>query len=182
MKNICFLLVPSFLLLVSCGSATQENKDPTLKNNQTINTTPVSSKAAIGLTIDGKTRTISLEERISDTFDFAAQPIKTMFRKSGEDRQFEINLNIYDPKILSELPATFSIPEANMPPHVAIDLNFFDFERKVEKSMRKRLIFEKGTITIHEFSKEKIRFEFEGEAHELMNTEGRSKVSGWVEV
>ena len=83
--------------------------------------------------------------------------------------------------MLSEIPVTYTIPEANMP-GVVVDLNFFDFERRVEKRMNKRLIFDKGTINIHELSEEKVRFDFKGEAHELMNSKRRSVVSGSVNV
>lgn len=172
MKYLYYLSIFGLLLLFSCGNETQEN------NKQQSEPTD-NSNAIISFTIDGKTRSISQKERVEDTIDFSTLPIKTLFRKGGENREFEINLNIYDAEILNKLPATFTIPDANIP-KVTIDLNFFDLERKVEKSMQKRLIFEKGNITIHEFSPQKIRFDFEGEAHELMNTTSRSTVSGWV--
>lgn len=48
--------------------------------------------------------------------------------------------------------------------------------------MRKRLVFDKGTITVYELNENKIRFDFDGEVNELNNLEGRSKVSGSVNV
>lgn len=139
------------------------------------------SKKAIVLTVDGKTRTIGAAEREADTIHFNGHPIKTLFRKKGRDHQFEINLNFYEKDILDKIPITYTLPQDN-DDHVKIDLNFYDFQREVEKSLNRRLVFDEGTITVHELDRDKIRFDFEGYIHELMNDKNRSPVSGSVDV
>lgn len=91
-------------------------------------------------------------------------------------------MNFYEKDILDKLPITYNLPQDNYGGTIKIDLNFFDYEREVEKSMNRRLIFEDGTLTIHELNKDKIRFDFNGIAHELMNNEHKSAVSGRVNV
>lgn len=76
---------------------------------------------------------------------------------------------------------TYTLPQDHHD-QVKIDLNFFDLERQVEKNMNRRLVFDKGTITIHELSADKIHFDFNGQVYELTNNEKRSSVSGRVNV
>lgn len=166
-------------LLASCASNAQKDgseqavADPVEANNP--------ADEAIVFTVDGMTRTISASEREVDTINFAEHPIKTLFRKRG-DRQFEMNLNFYEKDIADQVPITYTLPDDHPGNVVKVDLNFMDFEREVERSLNKRLIFAKGTITIHELSPDRIRFEFDGEVHELPNVDHRSPVSGSVDV
>lgn len=82
---------------------------------------------------------------------------------------------------LDKIPITYTLPQDH-DDHVKIDLNFYDFQREVEKSLNRRLVFDEGTITVHELDRYKIRFDFEGHIHELMNDKNRSPVSGSVDV
>ncbi len=180
MNLIKITLTISILTLISCNNSKNEKAENILETK----TVKSISDEPIVFTIDGKTRTISANERVQDTLNFNEHPIKTLFRKKHavkDDNKFEINLNFYEKDILDKIPITYTLPQDNFGGNVKIDLNFFDSGRKVEKSMNKRLIFEEGTITIHELSKDKIRFDFEGVAHELMNNQSRSSVSGSVD-
>lgn len=94
---------------------------------------------------------------------------------------FEINFAFSDKENLSELPKIYNLTE-DPSLHPIVSLSFFDFNRELEKSIQKRMIFNKGIITIHELNENKISFEFEGEAHEMMRNDNISKVSGKVEV
>lgn len=180
MNLIKITLTISILTLISCNNSKNEKAENLLETK----TVKSISDEPIVFTIDGKTRTISANERVQDTLNFNEHPIKTLFRKKHavkDDNKFEINLNFYEKDILDKIPITYTLPQDNFGGNVKIDLNFFDSGRKVEKSMNKRLIFEEGTITIYELSKDKIRFDFEGVAHELMNNQSRSSVSGSVD-
>lgn len=175
------LMAISIFSLISCNHSQKDTAD-----NHTVHETVKSrSTAAIVFTVDGQTRTIAADEREMDTINFNDHPIKTLFRKKYQKNgkpQFEINLNFYEKDILGKIPATYTLPQDHPGNAVKIDLNFYDFERKVEKSLHRRLVFDQGTITIHELGKDKIRFDFKGEVYELMNNENRSPVSGSVNV
>lgn len=152
-----------------------KNKDP----ERTVVTDP---EAAIVLTVAGNTRTISADAREQDVIDFNDYPIKTVFRKKGQDDlQFEINLNLYDTNVRRKVPFTYTLPKDNLM-DVVVDLNFFDFEWETENRMNKRLVFREGQITIHELSEDRIRFGFDGNAGEMLNFEEVFPVSGSVDV
>lgn|SRR5690554_69091 len=180
MNPIKTTLLISILTLISCNDSKNEKAENlaetiTIKNS---NDTP------IVLTIDGKTRSISADEREADVANLDESPIRYLFRKrtiKGEKSQFEIDFVFSDKENLFELPKTYDLTE-DPSLHSIASLSFFDFERKVEKSSNKRLIFDKGTITIHELSSDKIYFEYEGEVYELMNNQNRATVSGRVNV
>lgn len=151
---------------------------------QNSSSTVPSKDDAIVLTIDGKTRTISAQDLEDDSVNFSESPVRYLFRKKlpkDEKPKFDISFAFGDKESLSGLPKTYNLTE-NPDLHAIASLSFFDYERKVEKSTHKRLIFNKGTITVHDLNEHKIRFEFEGEAHELTNSNGRSPVSGSVNV
>lgn len=136
---------------------------------------------AIIFTIDSHTRMINAKEREADEINLEEYPIKTLFRKKGGNNSFEVNLNFYEKDILDKIPVTYSLPEDNLK-NVKIDLNFIDFGREVEKTLHSRLLFDQGSIIIHQLDSDGIHFEFEGEVHELMNDPKRSVVSGRVNV
>lgn len=174
------VLTIGLLVFVSCNNS-KNGKVENLLETKTVKST---SDEPVVFTIDGNTRTISANERVEDTINFNEHPIKTLFRKKHavkDDNKFEINLNFYEKDILDKIPITYTLPQDNFGGIIKIDLNFYDSGRKVEKSMNKRLIFDEGTITIHELNQDKIRFDFEGVAHELMNNQSRSSVSGSVD-
>lgn len=181
MNPIKTIVLISLLALISCNNSKNEKVENLLETK----TVKSISDEPIVFTIDGKTRTISANERVQDTLNFNEHPIKSLFRKKHsikDDNKFEVNLNFYEKDILDKIPITYRFPQDNFGGVIKIDLNFFDSGRKVEKSMNKRLIFEEGTLTIYELSKDKIRFDFEGVAHELMSKENKSQVSGSVDV
>ncbi|HTO35329.1 MAG TPA: hypothetical protein VLZ72_03765 [Flavobacterium sp.] len=175
------ILIIFAFTLVSCNNSTQKE---TSENQTEQKNTKSNSKDPIVFTIDGKTRSISDNKREVDVANLDESPIRYLFRKrtiKGEKSQFEIDFVFSDKENLSELPKTYDLTE-DPSLHSIASLSFFDFERKVEKSSNKRLIFDKGTITIHELSSDKIHFEYEGEVHELMNNQNRFPVSGQVNV
>lgn len=175
------LLIIFAFTLVSCNNSTQKE---TSENHAEPKNTKSNSKDPIVFTIDGKTRTIKASEREADVANLDESPIRYLFRKrtvKGEKPQFEIDFVFSDKENLSELPKTYDLTKTPSL-HSTASLSFFDFERKVEKSTNKRLIFDKGTITIFELNKDKIHFEYEGEVHELMNNQNRFPVSGQVNV
>ena len=180
MNLIKSTLLISILTLISCNDSKNEKAENlaetiTIKNS---NDTP------IVLTIDGKTRSISADEREADVANLDESPIRYLFRKrtiKGEKSQFEIDFVFSDKENLFELPKTYDLTE-DPSLHSIASLSFFDFERKVEKSSNKRLVFDKGIITVFELNKDKIHFEYEGEVYELMNNQNRATVSGRVNV
>ena len=181
MKLLKIVLSIGLFVFVSCN----DSKKETAKTSEETKAIKSSAGQSIILSIDGKTRAISANERVKDTINFNEHPVKTLFRKKHtvkDNNKFEINLNFYEKDILDKIPITYTLPQDNAGGIIKIDLNFFDSGRKVEKSMNKRLIFEEGTITIHELNRDKIRFDFEGEVHELMSKENTSSVSGSVDV
>lgn len=179
LKNVCRCLV--VLVFISCNSTTtkEQSEDPT--DTKTVKS---NSSDPIVFSIDGVTRTISVDEREADVSNLDESPIRYKFRKrtvKGKKSQFEIDFVFSDKENLTDLPKTYDLT-ANPALHPIASLSFMDYERKVERSTNKRLIFDKGTITIHELSKDKIHFEYEGEVHELMNNQNRSPVSGHIHV
>lgn len=175
------LLIIFAFTLISCNNSTQKE---TSENHAEPKNTKSNSKDPIVFTIDGKTRTISANEREADVVNFEKSPIRYLFRKKtakDEKPQFEIDFAFSDKENLGDLPKTYDLT-ANPALHPIASLSFVDYERKVESSTNKRLIFNRGTITIHELSSDKIYFEYEGEVHELMNNQNRFPVSGQVNV
>lgn len=181
MNLVKIVLLIGLFAFVSCNNYNTEKTENLVEANIFKN----NDYQPIVLTIDGTTRTISANERVKDTINFNEHPVKTLFRKTHtikDDNKFEINLNFYEKNILDKIPITYNLPQDNSGGIIKIDLNFFDSGRKVEKSMNKRLIFDEGTITIHELDQDKIRFDFDGVVHELMSKENTSSVSGSVDV
>lgn len=170
MNTIKLVMAASLIAFISCNKDQDGDVDEDIDPN-----------AAIVLTVDGKTRTINAGDREADVINFDEYPIKTLFRKKGDGQQFEVNLNFYEHDILEKIPITYTLPEDHHD-QVKIDLNFFDLERQVETSLNRRLVFDKGTITIHELGADGIRFDFDGEVYELTNDDSRSSVSGRVDV
>lgn len=171
MKLFQTVIALALLPFISCSSKSPEE-------------TAVDPDAAIVFTVDGMTRTISADEREADVVNLDESPIRYLFRKrivKGEKSQFEIDFVFSDKNNLADLPKTYDLNDNPTLQSIA-SLSFMDYERKVERSTHKRLIFNKGTITIHELSEDEIRFEFEGEAHELTKMENRSPVSGRIHV
>lgn len=178
MKRYPILIIMAAFVALAC-----QNSNSSKSESGETGTAAAESmqNAAIVLTVDGKTRTISAADREADGIVLDEYPIKTLFRTKADNRPFEINLNFYEEGILDLLPITYTLPEDNLN-EVKIDLNFYDLEREVERNMQRRLVFDTGTITIHELGAGSIRFAFEGEVHELMRDENRSPVSGSVDV
>ncbi|MDY0089388.1 MAG: hypothetical protein RBR78_03375 [Flavobacteriaceae bacterium] len=180
--NIQKGLIAVFIFSVISCNHSEKGLTINIADNTKVDT---ATNSSIVFTIDGKTRTIRADQCVEDVINFDDHPIKALFRKSHtikDDNKFEINLNFYEKNILDKIPTTYTLPEDNSGGRVKIDLNFFDSGRIVDKSMNKRLIFDEGAITIYELSMDKIRFDFEGVAHELMNKEKKSPVSGSVHV
>lgn len=178
-KYMCYCLL--VLLFFSCK---EPGADTTSDKTQTLSTPTADSKAAIVFTTDGKTRSIGTEERVGDPVNFEEPTVRYLFRKKtkkNEKPQFEVNFAFSDKESLSDLPKTYNLTEDPALQSV-VSLNFFDFEREVKSSTGKKLIFDKGKITIHELDENKIHFDFEGEAHEMTKKDRRSKVSGKVQV
>ena len=179
LKNVCRCLV--VLVLISCNNAPTKAHSEDPIDTKTVKSNP---SDPIVFTIDGVTRTISASEREADIADFDESPVRYLFRKrtaKGEKSQFEITFVFSDKDNLTDLPKTYDLTENPTLQSIA-SLSFMDYEREVERSTNKRLIFDMGTITVHELGKDKIRFEFEGEVYELMNNKKRSSVSGNVNV
>lgn len=169
-------------LLASCASNAQKDGSEQAVADPVEASKP--SDEAIVFTVDGVTRTISADEREADAVNLDESPIRYLFRKRtvrGEKAQFEMDFVFSDKENLGNLPKTYDL-RANPALHPIASLSFMDYEREVERSLNKRLVFDKGTITIHELSPDRIRFEFEGEAHELTKPDRRSPVSGRVDV
>src|SRR5690606_35850839 len=95
--------------------------------------------------------------------------------------RFEVTFVFSDRDALADLPKTYDLIEEPTLQSVA-SLSFIDHERKVDKPSNKRLIFNKGKITLYELNRDRIHFEFEGEVHEMMKMDNRSEVSGRVAV
>lgn len=179
LKTACCLL--AVLLLVSCNNASQ-----TESSQAPTDTAPQKSDSSdpIVVTIDGVTRTISADKRVADEVNFDESTVRYLFREKtakGEKARFEVDFAFSDKDSLADLPKTYDLTE-NPALHSIASLSFMDYEREVERSLNKRLIFNKGTITVHELSKDKIRFEFEGEVHELRNDQNKSTASGHIHV
>jgi len=168
------------LLLVSCNNASQ-----TRSSQATADASQKSdSSDPIVVTIDGVTRTISADKRVADEVNFDESTVRYLFREKtdkDEKARLEVDFAFSDKDSLADLPKTYDLTE-NPALHSIASLSFMDYEREVERSLNKRLIFNKGTITVHELSKDKIRFEFEGEVHELRNDQNKSPVSGHIDV
>src|SRR5690554_3257036 len=128
MNLIKSTLLISILTLISCNDSKNEKAENlaetiTIKNS---NDTP------IVLTIDGKTRSISADEREADVANLDESPIRYLFRKrtiKGEKSQFEIDFVFSDKENLFELPKTYDLTE-DPSLHSIASLSFFDFERK----------------------------------------------------
>lgn len=176
------LIAIGFFTFVSCNDNPKKNTRENLIGFE--ETAKNHTNEAIAFTVDGITRTISADEREADVANLDESPIRYLFRKrtvKGEKSQFEIDFVFSDKENLTDLPKTYDLNDNPTLQSIA-SLSFMDYERKVERSTNKRLIFDKGTITVHELGKDKIRFNFEGEIYELMNNKKRSPVSGSVNV
>lgn len=171
----------SVLAFISCNSNLQKES---ADNSSGINTISSNTKAPIVFTIDGNTRTISSEDRVADVANLQETPVRYLFREKrtkNEKPRFDITFVFSDKENLADLPKTYNLTENPALQSIA-SLSFMDYEREVEKSLNKRLIFNRGTIIIHEITPNSIHFEFEGEVHELANNENRSPVSGYIQV
>lgn len=177
MNSIKILLTFTVLVLVSC------NSNPKKESTENGSVTLSISKDPIVLTVDGNTRTIAEEDRATDLVNFDETPLRYTFRKnrSEKGKGFEVTFAFSDRDGLSNLPKTYDLIENPTLQSVA-SLSFMDYERKVDKSLNKRLIFNKGKITLFELSRDRIHFEFEGEVHEMTKMDNRSEVSGRVAV
>lgn len=110
MNLIKSTLLISILTLISCNDSKNEKAENlaetiTIKNS---NDTP------IVLTIDGKTRSISADEREADVANLDESPIRYLFRKrtiKGEKSQFEIDFVFSDKENLFELPKTYDLTQ-----------------------------------------------------------------------
>ncbi len=174
------LLTLAILVLVCCKGTPDKQ---TTENGSVSLSTQSDSKDPIVLSLDGKTRTIAEKDRATDPVNFDETPLRYNFRKnrSEKGKGFEVTFAFSDRDGLSNLPKTYDLIE-DPTLQLMASLSFMDYERKVDKSLNKRLIFNKGKITLYELSRDRIHFEFEGEVHEMTKMENRSEVSGSVNV
>ncbi len=181
MNPFKIILTITVLVLVSCNS---NPKKESAENGSATLSTKTDSKDPIVLTLDGKTRTIAEKDREPEVINFDETPLRYTFRKKLSDKgkaRFEVTFAFSDRDGLSNLPKTYDLIE-DPTLQLMASLSFMDYERKVDKSLNKRLIFNKGKITLYELSRDRIHFEFEGEVHEMTKMENRSEVSGSVNV
>src|SRR5690606_24190692 len=120
------LLIFCVSILVSCNNSTQKE---TSENQAEPKNIKSNSKDPIVFTINGKTRTISANEREANVADFEESPIRYLFRKKtikGEKSQFEIDFVFSDKENLSELPKTYDLT-GDPSLQLIASLSFFDF-------------------------------------------------------
>jgi hypothetical protein len=86
-----------------------------------------------------------------------------------DDNPVSLNLNLANTGILETGSATYQLPEANHG-EATIDLNFFNRDRE-GKRMQRRIVFNEGTIEIHELTANSLRMTFAGSGHPLMADE-----------
>lgn len=90
MNLIKTTLLISVLALTSCNNSKEEKAENLGKTLNIQN----NDDQPIVLIVDGKTRTISANERVKDTINFNEHPVKTLFRKKHTLERTVINLRL----------------------------------------------------------------------------------------
>ena len=164
------LLITGCMLLFSCNNET--------KNTALVNTTNKDTNAAVQVTLEGKTHTITQDdlEAINVSFDDDI----LQFTLYQEGNPFQLNLNLNNTGLLTKGSESYKIPDANAM-KTKVDLNFFNADRDV-KSMNKRIIFRKANIEIKQFTKHKLEMTFEGEGSGMMERDKNFPISGKVNI
>ena len=101
------------------------------------------------------------------------------FYLTQEGNPLSLNFNLSGTDILEQGSAVYQLPEANHGT-AAIDLNFFNQDRE-GKRMKRRILFNEGTITIEELTPRSLRMTFKGAGNPLMDTE-KFPIEGSVDV
>lgn len=122
----------------------------------------------------GATTWISMEGQTWDLSDFDRRRSKAeivdgdfRFYLASEASPIEINFNLPTAGSLDSGSAVFVLPRDNQD-RAAVDLNFFNKDRAGSR-MKRRIIFDEGTIEITEISTEQLRMTFKGSGHPLMD-------------
>ena len=135
---------------------------------------------AIEVNMEGKTYSILQKDIIAKEIDFEKDTLELMFR--AEYNPFQLNLNFTNSDIMTKGSTTYSL--TGIDNHKSdINLNFLNTERK-GRTIDRRIVFNKGTITIEKLSKNELQMTFDGEASPMMDfkNENSFPVSGKVDV
>lgn len=168
--------IVAVIILLLLGSCKEKQSD----SNADLIGTILDKDIAIQVTMEGKTHTILQKDVQWKAVDFEKDTLELMFR--AKDNPFELNLNTYSKDVVNNENATYSLSGKDNYKS-AIGLNFLNAEREGRKIDR-RIVFNKGTITIKNLSKNQLQMTFEGEAGPMMDFKNKNSfpVSGKVDI
>lgn len=167
------LVVTILIFFISC-------KEKHNEKTADVSGSVTNGNVAIQVTMEGKTHSISQKDIIAKEVNFAKDTLELMFRAEGNP--FELNLNFINSDIITKGSGTYSLTGTDN--HKSgINLNFLNTERK-GRTIDRRVVFNKGTITIEKLSKNELQMTFDGEASPMMDfkNENSFPVSGKVDI
>lgn len=167
MKSIIhFFLIT---LLCCCQDSNQKNL---------VHLKASADKQAVVVQMEGKVLGISKTGLEPGLVTMANDSIQYKLWQDGNPLQ--LHFNLFNTSVLGQDSASYSIPDVNAK-NVKVDLNFFDADRNV-KSLNKRIIFRKGTISITQLSDSQLRMTFDGEGSGIMEYGKNFPISGEVNI
>lgn len=101
------------------------------------------------------------------------------FYLTQDNHPVSLNFNLSQTDILEKGSAVYELPEANHG-SAAIDLNFFNKNRESSR-MKRRIVFNEGTIAIEELTPTSLRMTFKGAGNPLTDS-GKFPIEGSVDV
>lgn len=136
------------------------------------------AKAAIILTMEGKTYTMEQKDLVPQKLKFETDSLLYAFYTN--DSPVSLNFNLFNTGILENGNVVYTIPEANSG-KVKVDLNFFDKKRDASR-INKRIIFRKGSIHIKQLTKNSLQMDFKGEGSGMTERSATFPISGSINV
>lgn len=172
------IVVMSTILFFSCADNAKSAKNSFNESTDISKTLVDNKNVAIQVQMEGKTHTILQRDLNPNRITFENDSLQFVFYTN--EHPFKVNFNLNNTDIINKGTASYNIPEANAL-KTKVDLSFFNNAREV-KSMNKRIIFRKGTISISKLSNRQLQMTFEGEGSGVMEYGKNFPISGKVNV
>ena len=151
------------LLVLSCAGSTAQANDPV---------TPM-----VVVSMEGVTHELTTLNWEHSTVTLLDNEIR--FYLTQDDHPVSLNFNLSGTDILETGSTVYELPEANQG-SAAIDLNFFNKNRESSR-MKRRIVFNKGTIAIEELTPTSLRMTFKGAGNPLTDS-AKFPIEGSVDV
>lgn len=155
------------VLVTACGSAESPADDAPVTDAAPVPQRQSSNAASadnVAVNMEGARLAIS-------QVDWQVSRIETIdgelrYELRGAESPLTLNLNVRQDAVPTRFPATFTVPDDNIP-SVRIDLNLFNRDRD-SRRLQKRIIFSGGTINVRAMGPDGLDISFSGSGHPLM--------------